>query len=159
MNKRKVFSREFKLEALRALDAGQKQATELARELGIPRSRLYAWRAQLQGKDSDDAFPGHGRRSGPEAELAALKTENARLREEIWSKHGIRTTQARVGNARLHRTKISGFASRYFCCCSLRERRDEREWQFFLFGRRRQQTDSYAENFARRAGIGWRPRH
>lgn len=82
MNKRKVFSREFKLEALRALDAGQKQATELARELGIPRSRLYAWRAQLQGKDSDDAFPGHGRRSGPEAELAALKTENARLREE-----------------------------------------------------------------------------
>jgi transposase-like protein len=56
MSKRKIFSREFKLEALRSLDSGKKQATELARELGIPRSRLYAWRQQLQVKDASDAF-------------------------------------------------------------------------------------------------------
>ncbi len=57
MSKRKIFSREFKLEALRALDSGKKQATELARELGIPRSRLYAWRQQLQAGGKSDAFP------------------------------------------------------------------------------------------------------
>jgi transposase-like protein len=82
MSKRKIFSREFKLEALRSLDSGKKQATELARELGIPRSRLYAWRQQLQVKDASDVFPGHGRRAGKDAELAALKAENERLRED-----------------------------------------------------------------------------
>lgn len=60
MSKRKIFSREFKLEAIRSLDSGKKRATELARELGIPRSRLYAWRQQLQAGDARDAFPGHG---------------------------------------------------------------------------------------------------
>jgi transposase-like protein len=82
MSKRKIFSREFKIEALRTLDAGKKQATELARELGIPRSRLYAWRKQLQLGGESDAFPGHGKRSGKDAELAALKAENAQLRED-----------------------------------------------------------------------------
>src|SRR5688572_5777779 len=82
MSKRKIFSREFKLEAIRSLDSGKKQATELARELGIPRSRLYAWRQQLQGEGKNDAFPGHGRRVGKDAELAALKAENERLRED-----------------------------------------------------------------------------
>jgi transposase-like protein len=82
MSKRKIFSREFKLEALRSLDSGKKQATELARELGIPRSRLYAWRQQLKTGEESDAFPGHGRRVGKDAELAALKAENERLRED-----------------------------------------------------------------------------
>jgi transposase-like protein len=82
MSKRKIFSREFKLEAIRSLDSGNKQATELARELGIPRSRLYAWRRQLQVGGKSDAFPGHGRRAGKDAELAALKAENERLRED-----------------------------------------------------------------------------
>lgn len=82
MSKRKMFSREFKLEALRSLDSGKKQATELARELGIPRSRLYAWRQQLQASGESDVFPGHGRRAGKDAELAVLKAENERLRED-----------------------------------------------------------------------------
>jgi transposase-like protein len=82
MSKRRTFSREFKLEALRSLDSGKKQATELARELGIPRSRLYAWRQQLRAGDESDAFPGRGRRVGKDAELAALKAENEQLRED-----------------------------------------------------------------------------
>lgn len=84
MSKRKrlTFSREFKLEAVRQLDLGEKPAADLARELGIPRNRLYKWREQLQAKDVDTAFPGQGRRRGTDAELAALKRENERLREE-----------------------------------------------------------------------------
>jgi transposase-like protein len=43
MNKRKDFSPEFKREAVRLLDAGQKPAPDLARELGIRRNQLYKW--------------------------------------------------------------------------------------------------------------------
>jgi transposase-like protein len=82
MNKRKIFTREFKLEVVRALDSGAKQAAELARELGIPRNRLYKWRDQLKKDGKEGAFPGQGRRAGQAAELAALQRENDRLREE-----------------------------------------------------------------------------
>ena len=81
-SKRLTFSREFKLEAVRQLDLGEKPAAELAREIGVPRNRLYKWREQLQAKGEDGAFPGQGRRHAADAELAALKRENERLREE-----------------------------------------------------------------------------
>ena len=81
MTKRKVFSREFKLEAIRLLDAGKKKATDLARELGVTPSRLYKWRDQLQ-RNSKDAFPGNGRRAGQADEIAKLQREVERLREE-----------------------------------------------------------------------------
>jgi transposase-like protein len=82
MSKRKTFSREFKLEAVRMMESGKKQATEIARELGIPRSRLYLWREQLRKNGGEGAFPGHGRRAGQAAEFDALKRENERLHEE-----------------------------------------------------------------------------
>ena len=88
--KRQSFSKEFKLEAIRLLEQGDKPATQIAREIGIPRNRLYKWSDPLQAKGSAAAFPGHGRRSGSGARLAALERENERLREEnrggpIWS--------------------------------------------------------------------------
>lgn len=82
MPKRNTFSREFKLEAIRQMEAGDKKASDLARELGVPRNKLYLWREELKTKDSNTAFPGSGRRRGQEAELAVLKRENERLREE-----------------------------------------------------------------------------
>src|SRR5687767_12717595 len=83
MTKRKTFTREFKLEALRLLDSGEKKSADLARELDIPRNRLYKWREQLLAKGNDSAFPGQGKKRGAQAELAALKRENARLKEEV----------------------------------------------------------------------------
>lgn len=82
MTKRKTFTREFKFEALRLLESGEKKAADLARELGVPRNRLYKWREQLAVKGNDSAFPGEGRRRGQDAELAALKRENVRLQDE-----------------------------------------------------------------------------
>jgi transposase-like protein len=81
MTKRKTFSREFKLEAIRLLDAGQRKVTDLARELGVTPSRLYKWRDQLQ-RNGEDAFPGNGRRAGEADEIAKLQRELERLREE-----------------------------------------------------------------------------
>lgn len=82
MTKRNSYTREFKLEAVRLLETGDKKATDLARELGVPRNKLYQWREALKAKNKDSAFPGSGRRSGREAELAAVKRENARLKDE-----------------------------------------------------------------------------
>jgi transposase-like protein len=83
MKKRPSYAKEFKLEAVRLLERGEKPASELARELGIKRNQLYKWQEQLASLGKDNAFPGHGRRSGTEAELARLQRENARLQEEI----------------------------------------------------------------------------
>jgi len=82
MSKRPSYSREFKLEAVRLLKSGEKPAADVARELGVRRNQLYKWRDELQDKGADGAFPGHGRRRGADAELARLKRENERLKEE-----------------------------------------------------------------------------
>ncbi len=79
--KRQRFSREFKLEAVRLLEQGDKSAAALARELGIPRSKLHKWKTEVDA-NGEAAFPGSGRRPEPVAELERLKRENARLREE-----------------------------------------------------------------------------
>lgn len=82
MSKRRTFSREFKLEAVRMLDAGGKKISDLSRELGVPRNRLYKWRDELIRDGQEGAFPGTGRQSGQAAELSVLKKEVDRLREE-----------------------------------------------------------------------------
>lgn len=82
MKKRQSFTREFKLEAVRLLESSGKPAAEMARELGVRRNQLYKWQEQLQARGKDGVFPGHGRRSGREADVARLKRENERLKEE-----------------------------------------------------------------------------
>jgi len=83
MTKRNTFSKDFKIEAVRLLERGDKKPADLARELGVSRNKLYQWREQLKGKAPDDAFPGQGRRSAASADLAALRRENASLKEEL----------------------------------------------------------------------------
>lgn len=82
MKKRPSFTKEFKLEAVRLLERGDKSAADLARELGIRRNQLYKWQEQLSAKGKENAFPGHGRRAGNEAEVARLRREVTRLQEE-----------------------------------------------------------------------------
>lgn len=79
--KRKVFSKEFKQEAVRLLEQGKRPLVEIARELGINRNQLYKWQEQINAK-GDDAFPGKGRRAGHDDDLTKLKRENDRLKEE-----------------------------------------------------------------------------
>lgn len=81
MLKRQRFSAEFKREAVRLLKAGDRPAAVVARELGIPRNRLYKW-AQDLAKKGGQAFGGSGRPKASSDELSTLKRENARLKEE-----------------------------------------------------------------------------
>ena len=81
MEKRQKFTAEFKREAIRLLRTSGKPAAVVARELGIPRNRLYKW-AQDAEKKGDQAFRGSGRPKASADELSTLKRELARLKEE-----------------------------------------------------------------------------
>lgn len=87
---RKRYSKEFKLNAVQLLRAGQKPATQLALELGIRRNLLYKWdeaRKRHNG-NTETAFRGPGRNKlgkhhDPlKAEITKLKRELARVTEE-----------------------------------------------------------------------------
>jgi transposase len=79
---RQRYNREFKLEAVRLLELGQKPAAQLALELGIRRNLLYKWQKDLHGK-AGEAFPGQGRKTrDQQSELARLKAELRKVSEE-----------------------------------------------------------------------------
>jgi transposase len=86
--KRRYFSPEFKMEAVRR--AAERQAdgvplTQIARELGVTDDLLRSWRRQAAARDGappTDVFPGQGRLASDEEALRRLERENARLRQE-----------------------------------------------------------------------------
>ncbi|WP_423822903.1 transposase [Salinisphaera sp. SPP-AMP-43] len=84
MAKRKQFSKQFKLQALELFEHSGRQATEVARELGVRRNQLYKWQAELQDKGEEQAFQGPGRPAASDetSEVEALRREVAQLKEE-----------------------------------------------------------------------------
>jgi transposase len=82
--KRQRHSKEFKLAAVKLLQAGQKPATQLALELGIRRNMLYKWSEALSrhAGNTETVFNGPGRNQlGHHPNL--LKAENAKLKREL----------------------------------------------------------------------------
>jgi transposase len=79
MQQRRTFTEDFKRDAVRlAKERGNTSA--VARDLGIHESLLSKWKQRLQTAP-ERPFPGQG--NPQDAELAALKRENARLKEEV----------------------------------------------------------------------------
>ena len=80
----KTYTREFKQEAVRLMQASDRPASEIAMELGIRRNQLYKWKDQLAVK-GEEAFPGKPGRPKKEnqSQLKSLKRENERLKEEV----------------------------------------------------------------------------
>ncbi len=83
MSNRKIYTKEFKENAVRLLEKGDVQVTELARHLGVRRNQLYKWKEQISKKGSA-AFPGHGGRPKADEcnEIQRLKRELKRVTEE-----------------------------------------------------------------------------
>jgi len=75
--KRARFAKEFKLEAVKLLETGQKPAAQLALELGIRRNQLYKWQAQVSTKGGAAVF------RGPSAKPLSDYSEVDRLRREL----------------------------------------------------------------------------
>ena len=66
---RQRFTAEFKREAVRLMESGDKPIAQLALQLGVPRNRLYKWRDAIAAEGAL-AFRGSGRRSPQQQELA-----------------------------------------------------------------------------------------
>jgi transposase len=71
----KVYTKEFKEEAVKLAQNSGKSTAQIARELGVSDSAIYQWQKQLAEK-GQDAFPGSGHQS-------ALEEENRRLKREL----------------------------------------------------------------------------
>ncbi len=81
---RKTYSAQFKAEAVKLVKAGNKEVTQIARELDVSRQLLYYWVRQSdrrKGKPLSDVFPGRGKRTAEQMEIDRLRRENAQLRE------------------------------------------------------------------------------
>ena len=79
--KRKVYTPEFKLEAIRLLENSKLAVTEVARDLGVDPGRLCAWRSDL-AEGGKKAFPGHGNLTDLEAENRRLQRDLAKVKKE-----------------------------------------------------------------------------
>ena len=78
MSKRKTYSREYKIGAIQMIE--QKGMT--TREaLGINEGMLGRWRKEYK-EGKIQAFPGNGKMSDKDAEIAKLRQENRRLLAE-----------------------------------------------------------------------------
>ena len=83
MKKQGRYPKEFKIEAVRLLNAGDKPASELAMELDVKRTLLYRWRDQL-GSKGESAFSGKAGRPKNDqlSEVVKLKKELKDVTEE-----------------------------------------------------------------------------
>ncbi len=79
--KRRRFSREFKIEAVRLVDECGQRQSEVARDLEIRPDLIRRWRLQLR-EDPEHAFPGEGRLKKPDDDVHRLQREVRQLREE-----------------------------------------------------------------------------
>ena len=77
----KVYTKEFKEEAVRLVQTSGKPIAQIARELGISDSAIHEWR-KILAEQGDDAFPGKGHQTALEEENRRLKRELERVQQE-----------------------------------------------------------------------------
>ena len=77
----KVYTREFKEQAVQLAQTSGKPITQVARELGISDTSIHQWRKEL-AQHSKEAFPGSGHQTPLEEENRRLKRELERVQQE-----------------------------------------------------------------------------
>jgi len=82
MKKRRVFSRDFKINAVKMVTVEKRVAAQVARDLGITSNLLHSWKLKYS-QEPKQAFPGRGNLNEQDAYLRKLERENASLKEEI----------------------------------------------------------------------------
>jgi transposase len=80
-SKRRLYSREFKREAVRLAETRGKMIVDIEVNLGIPQGMLNRWKRKLKG-EGDEAFRSQGRLTAVDEELRQLRRENETLRQE-----------------------------------------------------------------------------
>jgi len=79
---RKRYTQEFKEEAVRLSERGEKTVRQVAADLGVPEKDLHRWRTAMRAsrKNGTHFAPGNGR--ARDEEMERLKKENQQLRLE-----------------------------------------------------------------------------
>jgi transposase len=78
LTERRVFTKEFKEQAVMLTESSDKSVAEIAKDLGIRENNLWRWKKELR-EAGDRSFPGQGNRQ-PSSDL---EEENRRLKEEL----------------------------------------------------------------------------
>jgi transposase len=81
MATRRIFTREFKLEAVKLVSERGVSIAQACRDLGLHVNVLRKW-VRDQKADPQHAFPGQGQMKPEQAEIAALKKEVVKLKME-----------------------------------------------------------------------------
>ena len=79
--KRKQFSKQFKIDAVKLVSEQGYNVSEAARNLGIHHSSLRRWKKQFE-TNGNQAFPGKGHMSPEKEEIDRLRKEVKKLRME-----------------------------------------------------------------------------
>ena len=79
--KRKVYSKEFKLETIELARTSDKTDSQIEQDLGLSRGCLYNWRKQLE-QAGEQAFPGKGKLKADDEYTRKLERELALVRQE-----------------------------------------------------------------------------
>ncbi len=79
--KRKHYSKQFKIDAVKLVTEHGYKVSEAARNLGIHHSSLRNWKKQLE-TDGNQSFPGKGHMTSDKEELYRLRKEVKKLRME-----------------------------------------------------------------------------
>jgi transposase len=79
--KRKQFSKQFKIDAVKLVTEQGYKVSEAARNLGIHHSSLRRWKKQFE-TSGNQAFPGKGNMRPEKEELDRLRKEVKKLRME-----------------------------------------------------------------------------
>ena len=79
---RRIYTREFKEDAVRLLEGGTKTGYLIEKDLGIGRGVLYRWRREMRQEHEKGirAFPGNG--NPRDEELVRLRKDLAEVTEE-----------------------------------------------------------------------------
>ena len=78
----KTYSAEFKIEAVKRLEASGLPVARVAAELGVNENTLHGWLKRYREKEGNP-FPGSGKVSDEDAKLKKLEKENRELKEEL----------------------------------------------------------------------------
>ena len=79
--RRRKFSREFKVEAVKLVKERGVSVAQAARDLDIHENVMRKWVKEF-GSDPGQAFPGHGQMKPEQQEIERLRRENLKLRAE-----------------------------------------------------------------------------
>jgi len=81
MERRRTFSREFKLEAVRLVTERGVAVAQAAKDLDVHENVLRKWVRELR-EEPQEAFPGNGKQKAQDAEIVRLRKEVAKLKME-----------------------------------------------------------------------------